>query len=357
MNAPFSIATASIRSADLADIQEAQRIDAYVRAHPDGSPFHLTAWGRAVAKGCGQRAHCLVAETGSGVLAGVLPLTELRSRLFGRALISNGFAVRGGPLADDERVARALVDASWCMADGLSIPSIELRGPVPESPEWQVIDDRYANFSRPLGQSDEADLLAIPRKQRAEVRRSLGFDLDVTVGQGARERAAHYTVYAESVRNLGTPVFPRALFDAVLDGFGEDADILVVRQQGVPVAAVLSLYHDGVVMPYWGGGTHAARTWRANDRMYYELMKHARGRGCSHFDFGRSKPGTGAFTFKKNWGFEPQPLSYAMRTADGAVAREINPLNPKYRLKIAAWQKLPLPIANLVGPFISRGLG
>ncbi|MBY8821290.1 FemAB family XrtA/PEP-CTERM system-associated protein [Sphingomonas colocasiae] len=357
MNAPFSLAATNIRSVDFSDVQDLARIDAYVQAHPDGSPFHLTAWGRAVAKGCRQRAHCLIAESGTGVISGVLPLTELRSRLFGRALISNGFAVRGGPLADDERAGRALVDASWSMAQALGVPSVELRGPVPESPDWQVIDDRYANFSRPLGQSDEADLLAIPRKQRAEVRRSLGFDLDVAVGRGAAERAAHYAVYAESVRNLGTPVFPRALFDAVLDSFGEDADILVVRQQGVPVAAVLSLYHGGVVMPYWGGGTHAARTWRANDRMYYELMKHARARGCSHFDFGRSKPGTGAFTFKKNWGFEPRPLSYAMRIADGATPREINPLNPKYRLKIAAWQKLPLPVANLIGPFISRGLG
>lgn len=356
MNAPFAPTTLALRAADLADPREAGRIDAYVRAHPESSPFHLSAWGRAVAAGCRQGAHCLIAEEG-GVLAGVLPLTELRSRLFGRALISNGFAVRGGPLADGERAARALVDASWSMAERLGVPSVELRGPVPDSPGWQVVDDRHANFSRALADSDEAELLAIPRKQRAEVRRSLGFDLDVEIGRGPRERAAHYAVYAESVRNLGTPVFPRALFDAVLDGFGDDADILVVRHQEAPVAAVLSLYHDGAAMPYWGGGTHAARTWRANDRMYYELMRHARMRGCARFDFGRSKPGTGAFTFKKNWGFEPRPLRYATRTADGAAPREINPLDPRYRLKIAAWRKLPLPIANRIGPFISRGLG
>lgn len=357
MNAPFAPATVSVRAADLADPREAERIDAYVREHPDGTPFHLTTWSRAVAGGCRQRAHCLVAETGSGGFLGMLPLTELRSRLFGRALISNGFAVRGGPLADNDCVARALIDASWSMAEALSIASVELRGPVPDSPDWVVDSDRYANFSRALADSDEAELLAIPRKQRAEIRRSLGFDLEIEIGRGARERSAHYAVYAESVRNLGTPVFPRPLFDAVLDGFGEDADILVVRHQGAPIASVLSLYHGGAAMPYWGGGTHAARTWRANDRMYYELMKHARARGCTQFDLGRSKPGTGAFAFKKNWGFIPQPLTYAMRTADGAAPREINPLNPKYRLKIAAWQKLPLPIANRIGPLISRGLG
>ena len=125
----------------------------------------------------------------------------------------------------------------------------------------------------------------------------------------------------------------------------------------LPVASVLSLYHKNVVAPYWGGGVFAARALRANDVMYYALMNHARDRGCTKFDFGRSKVGSGAFAFKKNWGFEPQPLSYAVRTADGAEPRDINPNSPKYKARIAAWQKLPLPIANLIGPWIAKGLG
>jgi lipid II:glycine glycyltransferase (peptidoglycan interpeptide bridge formation enzyme) len=119
------------------------------------------------------------------------------------------------------------------------------------------------------------------------------------------------------------------------------------------VASVLSLYHRGTVLPYWGGGTAEARTWRANELMYFELMRHAAGRGCTRFDFGRSKLGTGAFAFKKNWGFDPQPLVYWTK----GEMRETNPMNPKYRLQIALWKKLPLPIANLIGPHIARGLG
>jgi len=357
MNAPFNPAIGAVRAADLGDAREAGRIDDYVREHPASTPFQRPAWGRAVTTGCGHRAHCLVIEGPMGVLTGVLPLTELRSRLFGDALISAGFAVRGGPLADDDRSARALLDAAWSMAQAHGMPSVELRGPIPETPGWTVSNDRYANFSRPLAPNDDAELKAIPRRQRAEIRRSMGFDLEVEIGCDARMRADHYAIYAESVRNLGTPVFPRALLNAVLDEFGDDADLLVVRHQGVPIAGALSLYHGGAVMPYWGGGTRAARTWRANDRAYFELMRHARDRGCTVFDFGRSKPGTGPHAFKKNWGFEPEPLSYALRTADGAAGREINPLNPKYRARIAAWQKLPLWIANRVGPFISRELG
>lgn len=347
----------SVRRAELSDAAHALAIDTYVAAHPQGSAFHRTGWSRAVEQGCGQRAHYLVAGS-DGSLRGVLPLTEVHSPLFGRALASAGFAVGGGPIGDDQAAIDALADAAWALAGRLSCPSLELRGGgLPTATGWHVEEGSYAGFVRPLSADDEAELLAIPRKQRAEVRRAQGFDLAVRTGRDEQDRVDHYMVYAESVHNLGTPVFPRGLFDAVLDQFGEDADILTVSHRGRPLASVLSLYHKGVVMPYWGGGTSGARTWRANDMMYYALMCHARKRGCMRFDFGRSKFGTGAFAFKKNWGFEPAPLAYAIRTANGQEPRQINPLSPRYRLRIAAWRKLPLGIANRLGPWIAKGLG
>jgi FemAB-related protein (PEP-CTERM system-associated) len=347
----------AIRTADLFDPAEAEAIDEYVLGHAEGSIFHRPAWSLAVQRGCGQMAHYLVAER-DDTITGLLPLTEVHSPLFGRALASSGFAVGGGPIADDAMTVDALAEAGWALAGRLSCPSMELRGgSLPSGPGWHIENGTYAGFVRPIAADDDTELLAIPRKQRAEVRRAIGFDLTVRVGVGESDRADHYAVYAESVRNLGTPVFPRSLFDAVLDAFDADADILTVSRQGRPLSSVLSLYHKGVVMPYWGGGTRDARTWRANDMMYFALMGHARGRACAAFDFGRSKFGTGAFAFKKNWGFDPQPLDYAARTADGQEPRQINPMSPKYRLQVAAWQRLPLSVANRVGPWIARGLG
>ena len=194
------------------------------------------------------------------------------------------------------------------LARRLSCPTIELRGGV-TPPGWTTIEDRHSGFVGSLAESEDAQLKAIPRKQRAEVRKSLKADLGVRIGRGAVDREAHYHVYAVSVRNLGTPVFPRSLFDSVMDAFGDDADILTVWHGNAPVAAVLSLYHGGAVMPYWGGGVFAARGLRANERMYFELMLHARRTGCTRFDFGRSKNGSGPYHYKKNWGFEPKPLS------------------------------------------------
>lgn len=332
-------------------------VAAFVRAHPDGTPFHLPAWLDAIEASTGQRAHLLVAERG-GRIEGVLPLTEIRSRLFGKAMISSGFAVGGGALASDETVADALLEAGWGLAEKFGCPSLELRGGMPPAGEgWRRKTDTHLGFLRPLAADDDAELKAIPRKQRAEVRKALGSEMTIEIGTGRADRAAHYAVYAESVRNLGTPVFSRKLFAAVLDRFGDDADILTVRHDGVAVASVLSLYHNGTVMPYWGGGTREARTLRANELMYFALMRHARSRGCTTFDFGRSKVGTGPAAYKKNWGFEPQPLAYAVRTADGAEHRDVNPLSPKYRAQIAVWKKLPLWLANRLGPPLARGLG
>jgi len=344
LNAHAAIAPLTVRVAD----PDEPWLEAFVRAHPAATPFHLPQWSRAIAAGTGQGAHILVAENDRAV-QGVLPLTEVRSPLFGAALVSAGFGVDGGVLAYDESVAAALAREAVPLAASLGCPSIELRGGVIPA-GWDRNEGIYAGFVRDLPRDDAAILPVIPRKQRAEVRRALGFGLDVSVG---RDTTTHYRAYAESVRNLGTPVFPRGLFAAVLDAFGEEADILTVSKDDAPLASVLSLYFNGTVYPYWGGGTHAARGARANELMYYELMRHAAARGYTRFDFGRSKLGTGAFAFKKNWGFEPKPLTYA----HWGAAREINPLNPRYRLQVAAWRRMPLWLANRLGPPIARGLG
>jgi FemAB-related protein (PEP-CTERM system-associated) len=357
MNAPLLHGRLTVRRADLGSSSEAQRLDHWVRAQAEGTPFHLPAWLLAVERGTGNKAYCLVAENEGGDVVGMVPLHAIASPLFGRALVSSGFAVGGGILAQSQMVADRLADAVWQLAGECSSTTAELRGGMMPQSGWTIKSDAHANFEHELEGDDEAQLLAIPRKQRAEVRKGLDKGLIVETGSAHRDLDWHYRVYSESVRNLGTPVFPRALMAEVLAAFGDDADILTVLSDGKPVASVLSLYFNGAVMPYWGGGVWEARALRANDIMYYALMNHARRRGCTNFDFGRSKVDSGAYFFKKNWGFEPEPLSYSVRTADGAEPRDVNPNSPKYKAQIALWQKLPLPVANLIGPWISKGLG
>ncbi|MCJ2181666.1 FemAB family PEP-CTERM system-associated protein [Novosphingobium sp. 1949] len=358
MNAPFAIGMLRERLVDLSDPNEIARLEAFVALHDEGTPFHRPAWFVSVARATGNTAYALVQERG-GELVALMPLDHVVSPVFGAVLASSGFAVGGGLLASEGADPPALFAALEELAARLACPAIELRGgTLPQAAGgWALQGASHCNFARDLATDDAAELTAIPRKQRAEVRKSLAGDLTVHVGRGEADRAAHYAVFCESYRNLGTPVFPRALLDSVLDGFGEEADILTVTHEGRAVASVLSVYHQGAVMPYWGGGTWEARRLRANDRMYYELMLHARRRGMTRFDFGRSKTQSGAYHFKRNWGFEPEPLTYASWTAPGAPRREANPASAKLALQIRLWQRLPLGLANRLGPIIARGIG
>jgi FemAB-related protein (PEP-CTERM system-associated) len=352
MNAPVR-AGEVVRAVDCRDVQDMRRIAGFV-ADTGGSLFHLPAWLGAVEAGTRQRAAGLVSER-LGVVTGWLPLTEVRSALFGKALVSSGFGVGGGIIADGDSAVHALATAAQDHATRGGFTTIELRGgPVPEG--WDTWSDKHCGFERELAADDEAELLAIPRKARAEVRKGLGFGHRITIGRGRDDRAAHYACYSQSVRNLGTPVFPKRLFATMLDAFPDSSDILTVWQGTTPLASVLSFYHDGAVMPFWGGGVFAARAARANEVMYYELMLHARRQGMQRFDFGRSKTGSGPFSFKKNWGFDPVPLTYGAWTAPGAPPRNIDPTDAGYSRKIDLWKKLPLPVANGLGPWIARGL-
>ena len=303
MNAPIFRSKPSVREADLRNADECARIDAWVMANDAGLPFHRPAWLKAIEAGTGQKAHCLIAESGAGDIAAILPFHLVHSPLFGRALVSSGFGVGGGILSESPAATRQLAATICDFAERWSCPTVELRGGALPEGDWIEKRDTHANFLRPLQSDGEAELLAIPRKQRAEVRKGLDNGLTIETGCGERNLDRHYQVYAENVHNLGTPVYPKALIASVMAAFGDEVDILTVLHDGKPVASVLSLYHKGIVMPYWGGGIRDARRLRANDVMYYALMNHARRRGCTQFDFGRSKTGSGAYHFKKNWGF------------------------------------------------------
>jgi FemAB-related protein (PEP-CTERM system-associated) len=331
--------------------------DVFVLAHPLGTFFHRAGWRRVVTEGFGHREHYLMAER-DGAIVGVLPLGQVHTMLFGNSLISVPFGVNGGPLAADAEAGEALLAHAAALMDRLGAPVMEFRfRDLPEwldAASWPAKPDLYVNFRKPFGPDDEANLKAIPRKQRAMVRKGIDRGLASTVDATADRL---HPIYAESVRNLGTPVFAKRHFALLLDVFGEDADVVTILDAGEPIAAVLNFYFRNEVLPYYGGGRAIARDRYGNDFMYWEVMRRAAARGLTLFDFGRSKLGTGAMAFKKNWGFTPEPLHYRFRLAPGAAIPDINPLNPKYRAFIAAWKRLPLPVANLIGPHIVRGLG
>lgn len=326
--------------------------DDYVLAHPQGNFFHLSGWRDVVRDTFGHSAHFLMTER-DGAITGILPLMEIKSRLFGHSLISSAFCVGGGPLASDPAALTALLAEAEETAGKLGVEYIELRDTDAAPETWARREGLYAGFERPI-KADEAECLTqIPRKQRAVVRKAMTLGFTVTIDDTTEH---FFDLYARNVRNHGTPAMPRRFFDSLLKRFGKNCEILTVHHQGRAVSSVLSYFFRDRVLPYYTGSLDEARGTGANDYMYWSLMRHAVTRGCAVFDFGRSKTGTGPYKFKHNWGFEPRPIVHQFRLLKAEKLPDINPNNPKYALFIRAWQKLPLPVANAISPFLSRSL-
>jgi FemAB-related protein (PEP-CTERM system-associated) len=215
--------------------------------------------------------------------------------------------------------------------------------------------DLYVTFRKAIVADDEANMLAIPRKQRAMVRKGIKAGL-VSVIDDDVER--FFAMYADNVHRHGTPAQSRRYFETLQKAFGGDCQVLtVVTPEGKAVSSVLSFLFRNEVLPYYAGDSVASRETAANDFKYWELMRRSAADGRTLFDYGRSKVGTGPYDFKRNWGFTPQPLAYEYRLVRATRVPENNPLNPKYRAFIALWQKMPLPVANALGPLIARSLG
>ncbi|UGQ46215.1 FemAB family XrtA/PEP-CTERM system-associated protein [Massilia endophytica] len=337
-----------------ADTSGRRRWDAFVYETPDATFFHRSGWQRVIGEAFGHRCWFYYTEQG-GRISAILPLAEIRSRLFGHALVSLPFCVYGGVAGACERSRTALVDAARALARKLGVRHLELRRlqAAEDGPEWHG-KDLYYTFRKPICASDEANLTAIPRKQRAVVRKGIALGLRSEIDADA---GRFFPVYAGSVHRLGTPVFGRRYFQLLKEEFGDDCELRVIGKDGHALAAVMSFFFRNEVLPYYGGGVPQARSTAAYDFMYWSLMRDAAARGCTIFDFGRSKRGTGAFDFKKNWGFAPAPLPYAYWLNTGASVPDVNPLNPRYKLLIAAWRRLPLALANAIGPHIARDLG
>jgi len=326
--------------------------DDFVHAQPDGTFFHLSAWRRLVCDVFGHSAHYL-ASYEQGQLTGVLPLVHQRSLLFGNSLISTPFCVYGGIVAATAAAQAALERSAIELAARLRVDYLEMRNRRLTQDAWPT-KDLYVTFRRELSADHDENMKAIPRKQRAMVRGGIDAGLRSEIDPGVDRL---YAAYSESVRNLGTPVFPKKYFAALREVFGEACEVLTVLKDDEVVSSVLSFYFRDEVLPYYGGGTRRARELKANDFMHWEVMRRAVDRGIRVFDFGRSKSGSGSYRFKKHWGFTPAPLHYQYHLVRSREMPNLSPNNPKYRMLVGAWQRLPLGLSRLLGPMLARHLG
>lgn len=328
-----------------------QAWNAAVAEMDEATFYHRFEWRKVITDHFGFQPLYLYAEDDNGI-SGLLPLFLVRGLLRKTALISVPLCVYGGVVARSDEVAAALENSAVQYGNKYGVAYIELRGIERISEGW-VDNDQYATFRKPLSEMEEENLNAIPRKQRAEIRKAQTIGLITEVN---RDLEPFYSVYTTSMRNLGSPVFSRRYYQSLLDVFQDQCNVLTVSKDNQPLASVLNFYFKDQVLPFYGGGYPEARPTNAFPFMYWELMRHSAARGIKLFDFGRSIRNTGAYAFKKNFGFEPQTLHYQQRLVGGKSFPDLNPDNPVYKNLITLWKKLPIPLANRLGPLVAKSI-
>ena len=351
----MSLATAAdSRTYEVRELDTAfeQRWDTFVEKTPGGTFFHLSPWRKIIERTLGHKTWYLYCLRGDDIVA-ILPLAQVKSLLFGNALISLPFLVYGGPVSTDSDAEALLVDAAKDIGDRHGVDYLELRNVTRSSRDWPV-KDIYATFSKQLSPQPEDNLGAIPRKQRAMIRKGikagLSAEQDADVGR-------LYQALLECKRNLGTPFFGKRYLQDVFDAFGEKVEVLTVVRKGQTICSVMSFRFRDQILPYYGGGGDLGRVYKGNDYMYWAVMEKACQEGVQVFDYGRSMIGSGAYRFKKHWGFEPQPLQYECLPIGKEEMPNLNPSNPRYQLLIKTWKRLPANVAGILGPPIARRLG
>ncbi len=327
--------------------------DAYVASRGDASGYHHMGWLRVAERAFNHAVYPLAAFA-DGELTGILPLVHIRSRLFGRFLVSLPFVNYGGVLSDTQEASQALIEEADALMRNLGAGSIELRHvgqprlglsakchkvsmllDLPRDPDdlWRGLRDKVRNQVR---KADKCGLVA---------------------DRGGKELLpAFYDVFAVNMRDLGTPVYARRFFETIMDEFPDETHIAVVRDGARVVAAAFCYAHGSVFEVPWASSLRSHRQCCPNNLLYWECLRAACREGFPVFDFGRSSPDSGPWRFKAQWGAREVPLSWEYLLADGAPLPDLNPSNSRFGLAIRVWQHLPVGLTRLIGPHIVRSI-
>jgi FemAB-related protein (PEP-CTERM system-associated) len=333
--------------------RDAREWDTHVALHSQSTIYHRWAWRDVFEGAFGHAVHYVIARRGAQIVGG-LPVVELRSRLFGHFGVSLPFVNYGGIVADGQEVADALVQDVLRWARDRRLTHVELRHLERLAPTWPAKSHKVAMWL-PLAGTADGQWSALDRKVRNQIRKAQKSGLEVEHG-GAKLLAEFYPVFARNMRDLGTPVYDRRFFAAVLAALPDAARVFVVRAGREAVAASITLSFRGTTEVPWASSLRAHSDKSPNMLLYWAMLSRAIESGCSRFDFGRSTPGEGTFQFKRQWGAEPHPLVWEYAGLTGAAPPDQSPKNPKFRLAIAAWQHLPVRVATWLGPTIVRNI-
>jgi len=333
--------------------RDCERWDSYISQSEQASFFHQWAYQHVVARTFGHSPYYLTAWQDADI-CGILPLFIVHSWLFGRFLVSLPFVDYGGICSDDKDAEWALWQEAVRLARQEGVQYIELRQRYSGSLSLPV-QTHKVNLVLPLSVNAEMVWQRLDSKVRNQVRKAQKSGLTFEAGD-LQKLADFYQVWSKNMRDLGTPAYPLAFFRNFLEAFPNTSEILLVRHGEKPVGAGISIYFKNTVEVPWASSLREYFAYCPNNLLYWEAVRRACERDCQEFHFGRSTVGSGNYFFKKQWGAQDKQLYYLYWLAEGNKMPDFDPHSSKYRLAVALWRRLPLALANVLGPWIVRGI-
>lgn len=337
------------------DKKDAVGWNAFVRRSESSSCYHLIQWKDVIEKSFGHKTWYLYSKNNKGDIDGILPLVHMKSPLFGNFMVSLPYFNYGGICADNASVAESLLRHAVAIAEERKAQHMELRHTRETASGLSV---KTAKVSMQLKLPESADELwrLFSSKLRSQVQRPMRESMTVKVG---KEELIYdfYDVFAANMRDLGTPVYSINFFRNILFEFPDSTWICTVQTAaGGPAAAgFLAGFKDTLEIP-WASSLRRYNRYSPNMLLYWAVLRFACEKKYKVFDFGRSTPGEGTYRFKEQWGAKPVQLYWHYWMRNGKTMPELNPRNPKYKMAINIWKRLPLPLTNLIGPAIVKNL-
>lgn len=328
--------------------------DTFVQGHPDARIYHLSGWSEVVRKSFGHATHYLIAKNDGGAVRGVLPLVRIKSRLFGHYMVGLPYFTYGGPLSADATAQHALMRAAEKIAGSHGCTHLEVRCQSPLDDGTRLRDDKVTMLL-PLAPTPEGLWKQLSSQRRSQIKKAQSANPQCLQG-GSELLDDFYPVFARNMRDLGTPVYARAFFANILERFPQYARVLVIRVEGKPAGAAFVIgFRDLMEVP-WVSTIREFNALNINALLYWQMLQLAQSLGHRTFDFGRSSKDSGTFKFKSQWGAKPQQLYWHYWLPEGGKMPGLTPHSGKFALAVRVWQRLPLAIANRLGPPIVKDL-
>jgi FemAB-related protein (PEP-CTERM system-associated) len=333
---------------------DARSWDNYVASHRESTNYHQFGWRKVIEQSFGHRTYYLVARHIGEEICGLLPLAHMQSALFGNFMVSLPFVNYGGLLCDNQQIGDALLWEANSLRKKLNAEHIELRH-IDSWPGDLPIKQHKVSMVLDLAKDSETLWQGFNAKLRNQVRKAEKSGLKSTIG-GKELLDDFYAVFVRNMRDLGTPVYAEKFFKEVLKAFPGYTRIIAVYLEAKPVAAgLITWFRDTVEIP-WASSIRECNTFCPNNLLYWTALQYAMDIGCNRFDFGRSTVGEGTYKFKEQWGAKPIQLNWQYLLPLGASLPELNTKNPKFEMAIRFWQKLPIPVTKLLGPWIVKNI-